>query len=509
MSKNTSTLFSLLVLLCAALVRCLQCETSAIPTPSLFGASISDVHAVQVLNSTLAGPPVSFCNISIVYTHPGQGDTINVWVWLPDQWSGRFQGVGGGGWVTGLEAPSMASAVLAGYAAVSTDGGHSAITPASEWGLLSPGNVNLYALQNFASVALNDMTVLGKQVTEAYYGKSITKSYWNGCSTGGRQGLMMAQRYPNAYDGVLAQSPAINWAEFQDAQFWPQQVMYSRNYFPNQCEFDAITQAAVKTCDSLDGIADGIISLVGQCHFDAESAVGESYSCDGVSGKVTKAAADIANSIWTGARSATGKFQWYGINYQSAFDGMANTNCSSNGVCRGIPFSISVDWIQLFVEMNPEFNVYNMSQAVWDAQYYASTQLYHSIIDTAEPDLSEFKNAGGKMLTWHGMADQLIFFNGTVNYYERVLGLDPHAEDYYRFFMAPGVAHCGGGAGSVPTDPLQVLVQWVEQGEAPTSLPANRTVNGTEYAVDLCLFPEVPIYRGGDATKPSSYRCGL
>lgn len=111
------------------------------------------------------------------------------------------------------------------------------------------------------------------------------------------------------------------------------------------------------------------------------------------------------------------------------------------------------------------------------------------------------------MITWHGMADPLIFFNGTVNYYQRVLKMDHHAPDFYRFFMAPGVGHCGGGTGAVPTDPLDALVRWVEEGAVPQTLAANRTVNGKNWVQDLCLYPLSSIYKGGDPSKASSFRC--
>lgn len=508
MDRLAFTILSFLALLPPALTASrLQCESDAIPTPELFGASILSVDAIKVNNYTLTGAPVNFCNVSIVYTHPGEDDTINVWVWLPDIWNSRFQGVGGAGWLTGMIASSMASAIADGYAAVTTDGGHSSTASAGSWGLVSPGNVNLYLLQDFASVALNDMTVLGKQVTANYYGQAIKYSYWNGCSTGGRQGLMMAQRYPEAYDGILAQSPAINWVEFVTTEFWPQQVMYLLNYFPSECELDAITAAAIEACDQLDGLQDGVIGLPGQCHFQANSVVGMAYSCGGTEGQITEAAATIAQSSWTGPRSATGAFQWFGLSYDSSLPSLADTVCYTNGTCVGVPFSISVDWIQIFIHMNPDFNVYNMTQQVWDSTFHASQQLYTSIIGTSDPDLSQFRQAGGKMITWHGMADQLIFFNGTVNYYQRVLQQDPHAADFYRFFMAPGVGHCAGGAGAAPTDPLDALVQWVEEGLAPQTLAANRTVNGTSWQQNLCQYPLASIYVGGDPAKASSFRC--
>lgn len=506
MFPGVISLFSSLALLSSAnIVAASRCGVDKLPSLDVFGASVISIDAVQVNNSPLTNPPTTFCNVSIVYTHPGQNDRINVWVWLPNAWNGRFQGIGGGGWTTGLVPANIIPAVAQGYAAVTTDGGHASTASTASWGLLSPGNVNLYLLQDFASVALNDMTILGKQVTEAYYGKSITKSYWNGCSTGGRQGLMLAQRYPGAYDGILAAAPAINWAEFIPTEFWPQRLMQKMNYFPTQCEFNAITAAAVAACDELDGLKDGVIGLIGQCNFDPQTVIGQPYSCADANGTITTQAATIVQSIWEGAHDSEGKFQWYGLTPQAPLNGLANTTCS-NGTCSGVPFSISSDWHSVFLQRN-DSDPYSYTDAEWDAAFRLSRNKYTSIIGTSDPDLTGFKKSKGKMITWHGMADQLIAFNGTVDYYQRVLELDPSAREYYRFFSAPGVEHCGGGNGASPTDPLAQLVAWVEAGEAPETIAANRTMVGERWEQELCAWPLSSIYKGGDVRMASSFVC--
>lgn len=481
-----------------------NCAASALPTPSAFGASVLTVDAVE---ATMEFTSTSFCNVTLTYTHPGQNDLIKVWLGLPSAWNGRFQGVGGGGWVTGFPS-EMVPAISQGYAAVSTNGGHDGLGQSTDsWALLSPGNVDLNALQNFASVALNDMTVLGKQLTEAYYTKAISKSYWSGCSTGGRQGLMMAQRYPDAYDGILAQAPGINWAEFIPAMFWPQWIMHQMGYFPPQCELDAITAAAVSTCDEYDGPKDGVIGLPGLCDFDPSTVVGHPYACGNITGTISDEAAEIAKATWTGATDDQGELQWPGIPRGAPLGGIVGTTCDASGNCTGAPFAVTTDWHRLFIEKDPELDPYNYTQATWDAAFHASVQQYTSIIGTNDPDLSSFKNAGGKMITWHGMADQLIPFNGTVNYYNRVTNLDPNATDFYRIFLAPGVDHCSGGSGAAPSDPLAALVSWVEHNEAPQTLAAVHEVNGTSWNQDLCLFPLESTYKGGDAADARSYSC--
>ncbi|KAH6629574.1 Tannase/feruloyl esterase [Boeremia exigua] len=463
---------------------------------------------LPAFESTLDSTSISFCNVTLTYTHPGQNDNIKVWLGLPLAWNERFYGAGGGGWNTGFPS-EMVYSLSKGYATVATDGGHDAFRqPADEWGLLSPGNVNLYALQNFASVTLNDMTVLGKQLTEAYYGKPISKSYWAGCSTGGRQGLMMAQRYPNAYDGIIARAPASHWTELIFTIFWPQLVMQKIGYFPPLCELDAITAAATSACDELDGIKDGIIGLPGLCTFDPETVVGQPYACGNITGTISKEAAEIVNSTWKGATDAEGTLQWPGLTPGSPLYAVAGTTCDANGHnCTGSPFHVSTDWHRLFIHKDPSFDPYNYTQTEWDAAFHASGQQYTSIIGTSDADLSEFKNAGGKMITNHGTADEAIPFKGIVNYYEEVLALDANTTDFYRLFAEPGVGHCGGGLGAEANDILDVLVSWVEDGEAPETVAAARTVNGSIWERELCMYPLSSIYKGGDPKVSSSYQC--
>jgi hypothetical protein len=493
------------------------CSSDAIPYPQLPGAKILGLSATEVVNYSIQVPRIGaigpadlrgldFCNVTVTYTHPGQEDAIHVEVWLPSKWNGRFQGIGGGGYATGLSGLGLSSAISQGFAAASTDGGHVVnFTSAEDWALVSPGNVNLYLFQNFASVALHDMTVIGKWVTETFYGTAPKYAYWNGCSTGGRQGLMLAQRYPKDYDGILALAPAINWVRFVVAEFWPQLVMNLLGVYPEQCEFQAITAAAIQACDALDGLTDGVISAPKLCHFNPHTLVGRTYNCNGVNKIFTDGAATIAEAAWEGPRSVTGSFQWYGINKDASF-AIASTSCSDS-VCTGAPFSITTDWIRLFIKKNPDFDVRTITHEQYDAILHASIIEYTSFIDTSDADLSSFRAAGGKMITWHGLVDPLIFPNGTSEYYEHVLQHDPDARDFYRFFEVPGTLHCSDGPGPFPKDTLGSLVRWVEEGVAPNVLEATSLTDGVEIRRDLCQYPLVSRYNGGDPTRASSFVC--
>jgi hypothetical protein len=453
---------------------------------------------------------VSFCNVTVTYTHPGWNDTIHINIQLPlDNWNGRFQGVGGGGWAASSGSASLLGPVANNYSAGNTDAGHDLNTGSSlSWSNEANGNLNIPLLIDFASVALNDLAVVGKQLSNKFYSYGPSHSYWNGCSTGGRQGLMLAQRYPIAYSGIYAASPAINWDRFQIAQYWGQFVMNQLSHHPPDCVFDFITAAAVTACDGLDGVEDGVIAALSLCKFDPRSTIGEQIDCGSTSVEIVEKDAEIVQKTWEGPRTADGAFVWWGINPGAAFEGLTGTVCTptnSTTNCTGDPFSITPDWIDRWVLDDDNFDLTTISLDDFLEIFHLAQVKYEGLIGTNNPDLSAFKQAGGKMITWHGLADQLIFPNATVAYYQKVQALDPAVRDFYRFFEAPGVAHCGGGAGEVPTNPFDAVVDWVEKGLEPATLAAV-SADGTRNR-DLCLYPLVSVYKGGDSTQASSFSC--
>jgi len=469
---------------------------------NLVANSVQNI-AVQVSNST-----VNFCNITVTYTHPGWNDTINIYVGLPiSDWNGRFQGVGGGGWATGTGPSALLSAIANNYSAGDTDGGHVMnLATSASWAYTASGKLNIPLFIDFASVALNDLAVIGKQLSNRFYGYGPKHAYWNGCSTGGRQGLMMAQRYPSAYDGIYAGSPAINWPTFQVAQYWGQFIMNQLNHYPPSCVFDTITAAAISACDLLDGVKDGVIANLDACKFDPGTLINTKANCTGADIIITAQDAEIAAKTWQGPRSSNGTFIWWGINPGAQFEGLTGTSCTGPVTnCTGNPFSITPDWILNWVVQNPSLNLKTITLGEFVDIFYEAYAEWNDIIGTNKPDLSAFNHNGGKMITWHGLADQLIYPSGTIAYYQSVQNNDPHVRNYYRFFPAPGVAHCGGGAGEVPSDPFDAVVDWVEKGLAPDTLPALST-DGTR-SRNLCQYPLVSVFAGGDPTKASSFAC--
>lgn len=314
----------------------------------------------------------------------------------------------------------MSGALGEGYVASTTDAGLGLSYVPDPWALNSPGNVDMYALQNLAAVSLNDQSLIAKDVINSFYGQPPKYSYWSGCSQGGRQGFMLAQRYPEAYDGIAAAAPAFNWNQFIPAAAWAQVMMSIMRQFPTKCELDSLTEAAVASCDALDGVADGLISDVDKCSFNPFTMIGSVRNCTstGKSVTITEAAAVIANATWEGPRGPNGEFLWYGVDYQSRLTGSPNptgttsdlgyaaTTCNTNGTCTGAPTGLGEGWLQLFVKKDPQWN-YTLIKSVeeYTRLFKSAMQQYDSIIGSADPDLSNYRKAGGKIITYHGLVN--------------------------------------------------------------------------------------------------------
>ncbi|KAF2622851.1 tannase-domain-containing protein [Macroventuria anomochaeta] len=402
-----------------------NCSAQAIVFPTIFGAKFLSVQASLVQNYSLSilvedyrlyrddnfGRNMSFCNVTLSHTHPGQDDIAISQVWLPVQpeWNGRLKMVGGGGWIAGLDwftDLTMSVAVADGYATVTTNGGVSLDGP-DEWALLSPGNLDLLALQNFAYVTLKDAALAAKSVINSFFGRLASFSYFDGCSQGGRQGLMFAQRYPDIFDGIQAAAPAIH-TEFIIAAHFPQQVMNEMKEYPHPCEIDALTNFAIESCDGHDGLLDGIISDEDACCFDPYTAVGRDLNCSSPSAPktISNFAAIVADAAWNGARRADGTFLWHTMGHQTnltKLGGLARTVCSSKGTCIGVGSPLLTTAIRLFVKKDPGFEVGSLSRREYEQVFRAAIVEFDSIIGTRSPDLYEFKLSGGKMLTYHGL----------------------------------------------------------------------------------------------------------
>lgn len=274
------------------------------------------------------------------------------------------------------------------------------------------------------------------------------------------------------------------------------------------------TQAAIAECDGLDGVNDGIIAYPGRCLFNASSLIGHEVECTDPNGTIaiTKQMAELIGATWEGPTSSlSAESLWYGFNFDASLTAMIGTNCTSVENCTVLPFSLADDWAKIFVVHNLSFSIKDLAREGYDQLFYQSVDQYASMIGTSNPDLSKMKRSGTKMLAWHGMADQAIPVNGTVNYYERVTELDADVADYYRLFLAPGVAHCGSGKGFDPAEIVfDTLRAWVENNTVPDLLKGVAVAVGDNNATRtgyLCPYPLVFTYIGGDVNEASSFTC--
>ncbi|KAK1706961.1 Tannase/feruloyl esterase [Colletotrichum acutatum] len=455
-------------------------------------------------------PPegVTACNVTVSYARPNSDSVVTVYIWLPlhDTYNSRFLGIGGGGWLAGeIGDDVMAGYTALGYAVATTDGGyqHNPYLTADSW-LFNDGKPNLEALENFAYRGLHEMTLIGKHVAAEYYGKKPEFSYWSGCSTGGRQGLAMAQRFPGAYDGILVGCPAVSFPALLMGMFWPQVVMNEVDVYPSACEMEAIQDAAVEACDEVDGVKDGVIARDELCAFEPRSVLGREFECEGVKGRVSEGAVVIAEALLGGPVDEEGASLFPGSTAGTAATGLmalGNTVCEG-GMCRGRPFTIATDWIRLLAKKDAGYDPSSMTRQEFARLFRETVEEFGGMIGSDNPDLNEFREAGGKMIAWHSINDEAITINAMRRYYGKVLEVDGRREErvetegYFRFFEVPGTTHCAAPRGAgFPLRSLDALRRWVEEGVAPERLDA--VVLGlaegkvAESKAPFCRFPLV------------------
>jgi feruloyl esterase len=451
----------------------------------------------------------AYCDVNLTQTDPA-GNAIHIVVWLPAKWNGDFQGLGGSEYSCGISYISLALAIRENYSTAATDCGHTGPESTGNWALNRDGTLNEALITDFASAGIHDMSVAGKAVTKAFYTRRTSYSYFNGCSTGGREGLMEAQRYPADYNGIVAGSPAINWTKFIPAEVWPQLVMKEAHDFLPSCKENAFDKAVVRACDGQDGVIDGVIAEPAKCDWNADKLVGSRTPC----GVITRTDATVVNKIWEGPTTTSGKPLWYGLERGASLTGLAGTSTNRAGVTTGNPFSVITSWLGAWLQRNPNWNWRTLTYAQFDTLFQQSVTKFSSVLDTNNPNLGVFKKDGGKILIWHGLADPLIFPQGTINYYQRVqqqMGGPAATDSFARLFLAPGAQHCASAAGPAPADPLGAVVNWVQHGKAPRSILGtltNPVTGAVTRSRPLCMYPLVARYTGhGSTNQARNFTC--
>jgi feruloyl esterase len=509
------TAFSLLIVLFIA------SESHAATCESLQGMSLPNL-TITLVQSVAAGafspagtgeggaPPnatfkalPAFCRVAATLK-PSADSDIRFEVWMPlANWNNKFQAVGNGGFAGVITYTSgsggiergMAEALKRGYATASTDTGHTASTgPAF---LSHPEK-----LVDFGYRAVHEMTVAAKAIIDRFHGSGPKFSYWNGCSTGGRQGLMEAQRFPADYDGIIAGAPATPQTRLNAWNVYVgHAVLKDPAHTIPTSKYPMIHRAVVNACDALDGVKDGLISDPLRCRFDFKSleCKGEdSASC------LTAAQVESARTVTRPAvHSRTGEMVFPGLT-------MGTELGWATKIGGPAPSAFGTDYFKHVVFKNPnwDWRAFDLDTAV-----AAAEGVDNGTLNATNADLTPFKQRGGKLLLYHGWHDQNFSAESTIQYYKSVLDKTGAAQsgEWVRLFLAPGMGHCGGGEGPNAFDAVAALEQWVENGKAPAAIVASHRTDGkVDRTRPVCPYPEVARYQGtGSIDDAANFRCAL
>jgi feruloyl esterase len=434
----------------------------------------------------------AFCRVAVTLTPTADSD-IKSEIWLPlAGWNGKLQVPGNGGWAGTISYNNLATALVDGYAAASTDTGHTG-------GSASFAYNHPEKMLDFGFRAVHVTTVAGKAMIKAFYGDAPKESYFNGCSTGGRQALNAVQRYPADFNGVIAGAPVnpmtrLHAGSISNTQFAHQD---EGNYIPPE-KYPMIHKAVVEACDELDGVKDGLIQNPQACTFDPK--VLECKGDDNATCLTTKQV-ELARKIYRGAINPRTKEQVY--------PGWERGSELGWGVTAGPqPEGPAIDTMRYVVFNNPEWDWHTLNL---DSDIALGDKMGNATINGVETNLKPFFDAGGKLLMFHGWADPNVAPRNTVNYYSAVLKTMGAAkvDQDIRLFMVPGMGHCGGGEGPNDFDKVGAIDKWVTTGKAPDTMVAAHSTGGKiDRTRPLCPYPQVAKYKGtGSIDDAANFTC--
>jgi feruloyl esterase len=431
----------------------------------------------------------AFCRVAATLK-PSSDSDIKMELWMPASgWNGKFVVPGNGGFAGAIAPAGLATALRKGYAAATTDTGHQGGSGA--FMLDHPER-----LTDFADRAIHETTVKGKAMVSAFYGNGPRLSYFNGCSTGGRQALTAAQRFPDDYDGIVAGAPAIYASHQSAGQIWIWQATHqSAASYLTPDKLSVLHDAVVAQCDALDGVKDGVLEDPTRCAFDpkvVQCKDGDAQGC------LTVPQVEAARKIYAGAKNSKGERIYSGLFPGSELGWAASAGAE--------PVGYAADVYKYVV----------MRDATWDPltlNYDGDVTKADKVVGqltAIDSDLTKLLTRG-KLLIYHGWSDPGIPPGFTVEYYKDVLSKTKvkKTRDAVRLFMVPGMGHCGGGDGTSTFDMLAALDQWVDKGNAPDAIPASRLKDGAaDRTRPLCPYPQVATYKGsGSVDEAANFVC--
>lgn len=439
----------------------------------------------------------AFCEVRAIVA-PVEKSSIGVLYRLPEGWNGKMLGLGGGGWAGNVQLNTAAPGLKARYATAQTDTGHP--LPARPEDVWRPDvwGSNPESMIDFQYRAIHLMTTVGKEVVAKYYGRPHTKAYFHGCSTGGRQGLMEVQRYPQDYDGVVAMAPVYNLT-VQTSAVVRDNVLGAPGVALNAAQLNKVNEAVIKACDSRDGLADGLLADPRECSWDPS----EMQCASGQSGEtcLTSAQVDAMRTLYRGVQTKDGRFVAWplsrgGESGWARFTGMSGissdaTHAGGLGKLLGPVFADPTFDLSRF---EPDKHFDTVRNSAFAKAYEAN-----------DANIAAFLERGGKLLLWHGWNDSGPSPWLTIDYFERVTKTAAGAGSNVRLFLSPGVEHCAGGPGLDKFDAIGALDTWVQTGKAPNALLTTR--DKPKMSRPVCAYPALPRYKGGDPGDAANFEC--
>ena len=478
----------------AALPAFAQMPCERLASLTLAGATITAADTISAGAYKTQEPPnaivnvPAFCRVAATL-HPTADSSIGVEMWLPEDWNGKYEAVGGGGWAGNISYAAMAAALAEGYATSSTDTGHKGGDAK-----FAPGHPE--KIVDYAYRAVHEMTVHAKALSKERYGRAPRLSYWNGCSTGGRQGLQEAQRYPEDFDAIIAGAPA-NYMLHLGA--WDMQaaltIQQDQAHLVPANKLALLHAAVVAACDGLDGTKDGLLSNPKACRFEPATLLCKGA---GTASCLTGPQVESVQAMYTPAKRKNGTMVYPGMPFggETAWTRMSDPN----------PFPLSQSTYQYALHENAawDWRTFNLDRDVADADEKLGA------IDAINPDLRAFRDRGGKLLMYHGWADQLISAENSINYRASVEAkLGGNQDNWYRLFMVPGMQHCRGGEGPNQFNVMGALERWKESSEPPAQILATHVTNNVvDRTRPLCPYPQMAVYTGlGSINDAANFTC--
>jgi hypothetical protein len=417
------------------------------------------------------------------------GTEIRFSLLLPDSWNQKFFMGGGGGFVGSIQ-NSAESTVNLGFATAGTDTGHQGNGTDASW-----AHNNIERQVNFGYLAVHRTAEAAKAIIASYYGTAPARNYFQGCSRGGGQALMEAQRFPADFDGIISGAPAYDWTGIAAAMIRNMQAV-----FPDPRKMDAllftpdllksVETKIVENCDKQDGVSDGVIDDPRQCKFDVNTL------------PLTAAQKNALKVIYAPTGNQDGEIypgQPVGGEGQTAGWPLWITGVkpAQPGQAPSLRFAFGTGIFKYLVFNDPDWDYSKYNLANWKKD----TAFAASFLNATNPDLSAFNARGGKLILWHGWADPALTPLASIRYHEQVYARDPKAASYFRMFLMPGVLHCGGGAGPDVADWTTAIVDWVENGKAPERVVATKAAKGAvSRSRPLCPYPQKSVYSGTGST---------